>query len=129
MSKITAFTFSLMILMQSFNFDFEDISKLEALLNHAQYHQEMYGDTFFEFMSEHYGDNMLEHQNKHSEHKKLPFKESHQMCSHMNTTFLNQIINFEIRYLEFTEIPFNFYYNDSFTNFEKQSVFQPPKPV
>jgi len=127
MSKTVAFLFSLVILMQSFNFDLEDISKLQALMDHAEYHQEMYGDNFFDFISEHYGDKMLEHQNKHREHQELPFKDSEHMCSHMNTNFLSPPTTFEIAYVEFTEIPCNFQYKEFFTTFEKASVFQPPK--
>lgn len=129
MSKIVAFIYSFLILVQSFNINFEDISKLQALMEHAQYHQEVYGDTFFEFLSEHYGDKMAEHQDKHSEHQNLPFKDSHHMCSHLNTTFLNQTLIFEICSTDFVEIPFNFIYKDSSSNFEKPSVFQPPKQV
>lgn len=129
MSKIVAFIYSFLILVQSFNINFEDISKLQALMEHAQYHQEVYGDTFFEFLSEHYGDKMVEHQDKHSEHQNLPFKDSHHMCSHLNTTFLNQTLIFEICSTDFVEIPFNFIYKDSSSNFEKPSVFQPPKQV
>lgn len=129
MSKIVAFIYSFLILVQSFNINFEDISKLQALMEHAQYHQEVYGDTFFEFLSEHYGDKMVEHQDKHSEHQNLPFKDSHHMCSHLNTSFLNQTLIFEICSTDFVEIPFNFIYKDSFSNFEKPSVFQPPKQV
>ena len=32
-----------------------------------------------------------------------------------------------IRIITFIEIPFNFFYKESFTSFEKPSIFQPPK--
>lgn len=129
MSKIVAIIFSFLILTQSFNIGLEDISKLQTLIEHAQFHQKTYGDSFFDFISEHYGDQMFEHQNQHSEHQKLPFKDAQHLSSHMNTTFLNEAIAFNFEYLEFIEIPFNFYYKDFFTNFEKRPVFQPPKQV
>ena len=129
MSKTVAFIFSFLILTQSFNIGLEDISKLQTLIEHAQFHNKMYGDSFFDFISEHYGDQMFEHQNKHSEHQKLPFKDAQHLSSHMNTTFLNETVVFDFEYIEFAEIPFNFHYKDSFTKFEKRSVFQPPKYV
>lgn len=128
MSKIVAFLYSFLILVQSLNINFEEFSKLQAFMEHADFHKNMYGDTFFEFLSVHYGDKMTEHQNKHKEHQDLPFKDNHQLCIHMNTSYLNQnAITFEIKYEEFSEIPFNFFYKDSLSSFEKPTVFQPPK--
>ncbi|MEJ2113711.1 MAG: hypothetical protein P8X62_08500 [Flavobacteriaceae bacterium] len=127
MGKSIAVIYSFLILIQSFNINFEDVSKLQAFVEHAKYHQETYGDSFLEFLSEHYGDKTIEHQDKHKEHEDLPFKDSYHIYSHINTSFLYQPINFEIKQIGFTEIPFNFFYKDSFTTFEKPSVFQPPK--
>ncbi|MGA1226809.1 MAG: hypothetical protein ACO3VF_06130 [Tamlana sp.] len=50
--------------MQSFNLNIEDISKLNALIEHASYHKEMYGDNFFQFLSEHYGSDIKSHEKK-----------------------------------------------------------------
>lgn len=128
MSKTIAIIYSFLILIQSLNINFEEFSKLQAFMEHAEFHKSLYGDTFFEFLSEHYGDKMVEHQGKHREHQNLPFKDNHNLCTHMNTSFLNQnAIVFEIKHEEFTEIPFNFFYKDSFSSFEKPTIFQPPK--
>lgn len=53
MNKILALTYSFLILIQSFNINLDDISKINALIDHAQFHKEMYGDSFFDFLSEH----------------------------------------------------------------------------
>ena len=127
MSKILAITYSLLILLQSFNINLEDISKFSALLEHAEFHEEMYGDTFFEFLAEHYGDARDSHDNDHEEHEDLPFKDSHHMCTHINTSFIGLANNFEINYQEFIEIPFNFHYNETITDAVKTSIFQPPR--
>tara|TARA_R110000751_G_scaffold146601_1_gene250597 strand:+ start:7430 stop:7864 length:435 start_codon:yes stop_codon:yes gene_type:complete len=127
MSKILAITYSLLILVQSFNINLEDISKFSVLLEHAEFHEEMYGDTFFEFLAEHYGDTRDSHDNEHKEHEDLPFKDSHHMCTHINTSFIGLANNFEINYQEFIEIPFNFHYNETITDAVKTSIFQPPK--
>ena len=113
MSKVVAFTYSFLILIQSFNIGLEDLSKFSVLLEHANYHKEMYGDSFFEFLAEHYGDKEDTHANDHEEHKDLPFK--------------NASIVFEFRQQHSIKVPFNFFYTESHTNFEKPSVFQPPK--
>ena len=71
MSKLIAFTYSFLILIQSFNINLEDFSKFSVLLKHAEFHKEKYGDTFFEFLSEHYGDSKVNHEDDHEEHPPL----------------------------------------------------------
>lgn len=128
MSKLIVILYSFLILVQSFNINIEDISKFSALLEHANYHQEMYGDNFFEFLSEHYGEQMTSHQNKHQKHEELPFKDGHHIFSHINTSFtLFESIKFSLYSLSATEAPINFFYKEPFSLFEKKSVFQPPK--
>lgn len=126
MTKIVAITFSFLILAQSINFSFEDFSKLSLLFEHAEYHQENYGDTFVDFISEHYGNAKFQHENDHEGHEDLPFK-NHQTCSHTNISFTVPVLNFTLEYQPFVEIPFNFFYKESSSLFEKPSVFQPPK--
>ena len=127
MSKIAAILYASLILFQSFNFSFEDISKFDKLLEHAEYHQQTYGDSFFEFLSEHYGDDAVSHNNEHEEHDDLPFKHNHQSCVHVNAAFTLQAFDFSLDYQPFVEIPFNFHYKESTSLFEKPSVFQPPR--
>lgn len=126
MHKLVAIIYSVLILIQSFNFGFEDFSKLSALLAHAEYHQETYGDSFFDFISEHYGDAKFQHENEHKEHEDLPFKH-HQSCAHTTLSFTLPDVNFTLKYQTFIEIPCNFFYKESISLFEKPSVFQPPK--
>lgn len=127
MQKLIAIVYSTLILFQSFNISFEDISKFDKLLQHAKYHQQTYGDSFFEFLSEHYGDEAVAHDNEHKEHQELPFKHNHQTCVHVNVAFTLQAFDFNLDYHPFIEIPFNFHYKESTSLFEKPSVFQPPR--
>lgn len=129
MNKLVAFIYSFLILIQSFNINLEDLSKFNVLLEHAEYHKKMYGDSFFQFLAEHYGDAQDDHQNDHEEHKDLPFKDAQHILTHANTSFINIANHFDFNYQEFREIPFNFFYTESHTTFEKPSVFQPPKHV
>ncbi len=129
MSKVFAILFSALILVQSFNISFEDFSKFNVLLEHAQFHQEKYGDSFFEFLVEHYGEDMLQHENNHQEHEELPFKHQ-QDCTHITFDFTaSQMFDFDNNQPSFIQIPFNFFYKESSSLFEKSSVFQPPKLV
>ena len=127
MQKLFAIVFSFLILFQSVNISAEDISKISVLLEHAEYHQETYGDTFFEFLTEHYGDTKIAHGSDHEEHEDLPFKHHHKSCSHNSFAFTFETLKFNLNYEPFIEIPINFFYKESTSLFEKPSVFQPPK--
>ena len=127
MSKIIAISYSFLILFQSLNISSENISRISTLLEHAEYHQDTYGDSFIEFLTEHYGETMIAHENEHEEHEDLPFKQSHQTCAHTSIAFTFEKISFDLNCEAFVEIPFNFFYKESHSTFEKHSVFQPPK--
>lgn len=127
MIKIISILFSSLILFQSFNINVDDFSKIKVLLQHAEYHQKTYGDSFMEFLVEHYSDKELLDNNDHKEHDDLPFKDSHQNCQHLNTPFTFTATNFNLDFTPFVVIPLNFFYKDSISSFEKPSVFQPPK--
>ena len=129
MSKVFAILFSSLILVQSLNISFEDYSKLNVLLEHAKFHQEKYGDSFFEFFDEHYGEQMVQHKSDHQEHEELPFKH-HQDCTHIayDFTVIPHFL-FVNTQRNLTQIPINFFYKETASLFEKRSVFQPPKLV
>lgn len=128
MSKIIAGIYSVLILFQSFNINIEDISKFSALLDHAKYHKEFYGDSFLEFLSEHYGSKMASHENKHSGHENLPFKDHQHVLCHLNASFIiTPQTNYVFKQQEYVERPLNFFYKEPLSFFEKPSVFQPPK--
>lgn len=127
MTKIVAILFSGLILFQSFNINIEDFSKIKVLLEHAEYHQETYGDSFLEFLVEHYSDDDSLMGTEHEEHDSLPFKDGQHNNQHLNPPFNFVASNFNLEYTPFVAIPFNFFYKDSISSFEKPSVFQPPK--
>jgi len=127
MQKVFAIAFSLLVLFQSINISSDDVSKISTLFEHAEYHQETYGDSFFQFIAEHYGNTTIVHENDHKEHDDLPFKHHHQTCTHSAIVFTFETLKFDFDYESFVEIPFNFFYKESISSFEKLSVFQPPK--
>jgi hypothetical protein len=127
MTKFITILLSNLILLQSLNVDVESFSKLDVLLEHAQFHQEKYGDSFFEFLSEHYGTQDLLDKKEHKEHKDLPFKHSTHNCTHHITDFSLSNTLFEIKNNIFLESKPNYSYRESLSFFEKTSIFQPPK--
>ena len=127
MMKIIAILVSNLILIQSLNINLESFAKLNALLEHAQFHQEKYGDNLFEFLYEHYGDEDLLTANNHDEHEDLPFKESSQNFNHLISVFDFKIDVFELKKNIILNLKPTFFYKDSYSFFEKPTVFQPPK--
>ncbi|WP_412986954.1 hypothetical protein [Pontimicrobium sp. IMCC45349] len=113
--------------MQSLNISLEDFSKISILIEHADFHQEKYGDTFLDFISEHYGSANFDHGTEHEEHEELPFKHDHQTCHHNSPTFTITTLTFEIKQQKLIESSSNFFYKEPHSLFEKPSVFQPPK--
>lgn len=127
MSKLAAISYSLLLLIQSFNINFEDISKFKILLDHANYHEEVYGDSFVDFISKHYGDAEYKHGHNQNEHENLPFKDCKHLLTHINSSFTFHKSNYDFQLTSFVEIRINFFYKESSSLFEKHSVFQPPK--
>ncbi|TXE13221.1 hypothetical protein FUA26_05355 [Seonamhaeicola algicola] len=128
MSKTAAIVYSILMLFQSLNINIEELSKLGVLIEHAQYHQEMYGDTFLEFLYEHYGEQAVSTQNDHEEHDDLPFK-SHQhiFCQVNFACILVTSLEFPLQNQMHQNTQLNFFYKEPISSFEKPTVFQPPK--
>lgn len=127
MTKLFSIIFANLILIQSFNIGFDDISKFSTLLEHASYHQEQYGDNFFEFIAEHYGEEFINHIGEHKEHENLPFKHDQQTCQHVPTIFMVYSTGIELKDYILVDTSKTFFYKELYSLFEKPSVFQPPR--
>jgi hypothetical protein len=127
MRKIISIVFANLILFQSFHIGFDDIVKIDDLLEHASYHQETYGDTFFEFLAEHYTENAINHDEDHEEHDNLPFKHDGKTCQHTTSIFTLHFNHFEIKPNQGIEHKAHFFYQDLYAFLNKPSVFQPPR--
>jgi hypothetical protein len=126
MLKTVALFLSSLILLQSLDIGLEDFSKINVLVEHAQFHQEKYGDSFVDFLTEHYGSN--EHtSDQHEEHKDLPFKQDSLTHTHIPSVFTINLQTFELKKSMTVQTQQNYFYTDSSSSFEKPSVFQPPK--
>jgi len=129
MVKLVSIATSCLVLFQSFNICIGDIINLDGLIEHAQFHSEEYGDGFFIFISKHYGELKSEHTKKHQEeekdHEELPFQQQ------TNTTVLSEFVLNEV--LDTSDLEFmvhratNYFYQDSYSSFEEDGPFQPPR--
>jgi hypothetical protein len=121
---------SSVILLQSVNFKVDDILQLGEFIEHAKYHNEQYGDTFFEFVSKHYGElkamHDKEHQEEREDHEKLPFQQASQVTT--STIFILHSSEIQLDSMEFLESRnSNFHYNSSESLLHSQKLLQPPR--
>ena len=128
-TKLFSIFISSFILVQSFNIHIGDVLKLNELVEHAEFHKNKYGDGFLIYISKHYGDLKQAHKKQHQEEEK---KHSHTPINHdcssqLQVSFLLIKNSFTIEIPQLVEKSTNFYYQDRFSAFEKQRIFQPPK--
>jgi len=119
-----------LIFIQSFNISLTDFSKLQIMIDHLDYHQDNFDESFGDFVAIHYGSDKILHDDDHehdNEHEKLPFKNDNHITQHISTDFIftNTNINFDI--YSGIEIPFNFHYKESLSQYEKSRILQPPR--
>lgn len=129
LKKLFSISLSLIILLQSLGFNFNDISQIDEFIEHAKFHSEEYGDTVFVFISKHYGELKKEHEEKHQDekkdHNKLPFQD---VSPSTVIVFTLDIHLLEFNTLEFTEIDSsNFYYQETFSTSHSDEILQPPR--
>ncbi len=131
MSKLISLCIAILILFQSFNIH-ADIIKLTEIIEHAQLHHKRYGDGLLTFLSKHYGSLKESHKKQHQqEEKEHPHPPIQHDCG-AQTNFSHALLShsFALENLERKlEDKANFYYQDKFSTFEKQRVFQPPQIV
>lgn len=109
-----------------------DLTHIDKLLEHAEFHSEKHGDNLIAFFSKHYGELQKEHSQNHQEeekkHEELPF--NHHCCSHSFTSFILSKIEISIEKTEpVTDLALNFHYLENYSSFEKSDIFQPPKQI
>jgi hypothetical protein len=128
MAKLISILFSILILFQSFNLQLEDYSKISVLFEHAQFHDDNYGDSIIDFVVEHYNTSYFDSDKQHKEHKNLPFKKERSSKNQVNSFTLN-LDSYTFNNITFRKISLNFFYNVSYSTLVKPNVFQPPQQV
>ena len=132
MQKLLSIGLSFLILLQSIDIQVDDIVQLDELIEHAQFHKQEYGDSFFVFLSKHYGEQKAEHSKKHQEEKKdheqLPFQNHFHVCGVPVFVLKQEPLQIEGPFIEIeSEKADNFYYQMPHTSLFKSGLFQPPR--
>ncbi|WP_229724459.1 hypothetical protein [Winogradskyella forsetii] len=116
--------------MQSFGINLNDLSQIDELIEHAQFHNEQYGDNVIVFISKHYGelkaDHNREHQEEKEDHEQLPF----QHVSHTSTitAFVLNINKDDSKTFEFSEFKeHTFFYQIPSSSIHSEGILQPPR--
>ena len=130
MINIFSIAMSSLLLIQSFCINISDVTHLDELFEHACFHKQAYGDTFFVFLSKHYGDLKTEHNKQHQEekddHEKLPFQSNISLV-----VLIDYVLNIDKETIQkekfLEEKQTLFYYQDIFYTHYKTGVFQPPR--
>lgn len=130
--KLFSISLSFLMLFQSIGITLNDISQIDEIIEHIEFHNEEYGDNFFVFISKHYGELKSDHEKKnHNEkedHEKLPFQSQSNLVS--STLFTLVSIKTEFLALSFSEFKkHDFFYNKSFSTIHLDGLFQPPQQV
>ena len=128
--KITSFILSLIVLIQSFNFDLEDFNKVPNFIKDISCHIED-GENFTDFIADHYGDFEDSHEHEgnlheHEEHGELPFKHHH-ADTHFQLVFVFFLNDYEIISKKSTTKNKNYTYKEPSTNLYLNNFFQPPR--
>ncbi len=130
MRFLFSISFSLIVLMQSFGISINDMIRLDDLLDHAQYHNEQFGDDLITFLEKHYGELKVTHQKEHQEekpdHERLPFQhQSHTCCS---VHFVITLQQEDLKIYEFQEFKTHkFFYQEPSSSIHLEGLLQPPR--
>lgn len=130
MKLLFSISFSLAILIQSFGIGFSDIAQIDEFIEHAQFHNEQYGDNLLVFISKHYGELKAAHnkerQEEKDDHAQLPFQ--HQTHISSITPFVLNAKKLELNTIKFSELKIlNSYYQTPTSSSHSKELFQPPR--
>ena len=130
MLKSVAIFLSVILMSQGLFANFFELEKMDALAEHAKFHQEQYGDNLATFIDKHYGDlkdqHFKDHQEEQSDHERLPY--------HISTPFVNQAVFLFDQSITRLKVDFlvksekaNFYYNQLYKSLLISDILHPPR--
>ncbi|WP_419211460.1 hypothetical protein ACNR9Q_12000 [Maribacter sp. X9] len=130
MNKLFSILLSFVILLQSLGIHYDDLVQLDELIEHAQFHNEQYGDDVIVFLSKHYGELKADHQKQHQEekedHEKLPFNHHCHITS--VTAFVPNTFNSELKQWEDLDYKTPiFHYQAPSSSLHSEGILQPPR--
>ena len=130
MFKTVAIFLSMLLLTQGLFVNYSELEKMDALLEHAKFHKEQYGDTMAAFFDKLYGDlkdqHFEEQQEEGNDHEQLP--------NSISALFVNQaIFRFDQSLAQLAEDfhleseKANFHYNQLYTSLLIREILDPPR--
>lgn len=131
MKQLTVIYLSFTLLLQGFNPGLTDLVKVEDMLQHFEYHSQLYGDNFTDFLSKHYGAAKQAHQedaDDHPDHDHLPFNQQNSL----QTTLAFYIPQYKLPLLKLPVVEkhsLNFIYKEGHSVFGNTEIFQPPRTL
>jgi hypothetical protein len=116
--------------MQSFGMHVNDVSQIDKFMEHAQFHNQQYGDGMLVFIAKHYGelkaDHAVDHQEEKEDHEQLPFQHHSHLSS--SSSFILNSFKEEFKCMELPEFKeHNFYYQEPSSSLHLEGLFQPPR--
>lgn len=116
--------------MQSLGLHVDDISQIDEFVEHAQFHNEQYGDNLLVFIAKHYGelkaDHDKDHQDEKGEHEELPFQHQSHIAS--ITDFVINTFKLDLKRPETADFKkHNFFYQAPSSSLHSEGLLQPPK--
>ncbi|HLS70040.1 MAG TPA: hypothetical protein VK027_00110 [Chitinophagaceae bacterium] len=125
MARFIALFLSIVILFKSSGFNLMDLTKTGYLIEHAQFHAEKYGDSFWDFLIKYYGFGEAGDVDNH-DHENLPFQHA-SVCSCIMFTENNSLeIITEKLYFQKKEKK-KILKDDFFYPLTIKDIFQPPR--
>ena len=132
MAKFFSILLSGLIFVQSFNISLMDLSKLQTMIDHLDYHQDNFDESFGDFIAIHYSSDQILHDDDHehhNEHEELPFKNDLQTTQNSFNYFIFNKMSIDFDVCLEIEVPLNFHYKESYSQYEKPPILQPPRLV
>jgi hypothetical protein len=132
MQQVVAILLSAILLMQGISFNTSELEKIDALLEHAKFHQDKYGDNFAVFIDKHYGNQKASHSKEHgeeqSDHEQLPFQQAAPLL--IQTAILNDsgIVNLPSTVITDLQNE-NYFYEQLHGSTLVMEILQPPKHI
>ena len=129
--KLTIWFLSSLLLLQSTSIGVADVLRIDQLIEHAQLHQQEYGDSLWVFLSKHYGELQQEHMGEHphnsKDHSQLPFH--HNGCVHMTfVALIHEVPNTHLGKIAGSDQEKQgYHYQEPRSNRFVSGIFQPPK--
>lgn len=125
MKLLTIYILISSVSFQSMAVSVSNFLNIPDLIEHYQFHQTEYDNSFIEFFDLHYGSQKKSHAKDHKEHENLPFQHSHFSTANF---FFQSSKTYKIELVStFKEINNNFNYFRNFDFLDVTDILQPPK--